>query len=57
LTLLCEPSEGSPKPEVTWFVGDGLRGQAEEARGQVRKGDATVLEVVVTRQDNEREYR
>ena len=57
LDLVCTSVAGSPKPKLAWFLGDGT----EEIRAGTNFTDSphaqSTLRIVVTREDNAREYR
>ncbi len=58
LVLSCSSASGSPKPRLRWFVGDSLD---EIANALVNTSDTpharSTLTLVVSREDNDREYR
>ncbi len=58
--LVCSGVDGSPSPDLRWFVGDGEEVAAENVSSSSSGGrshPASKITVKVTREDNNREYR
>lgn len=56
VTLTCSSLDGSPQPKLAWFKGDNQRELSNAVASQQPYAQSN-LQITVTREDNEGEYR